>query len=105
MEERAIAPDNQGRDDATWRFITFGWLRESPLVDETSIGEERLSYGIIGRYEYICTYGTTRVVKTTIESMRRFLGCNRSVLTALKPGERKEVTIRHRHYVLERRML
>jgi hypothetical protein len=27
--ERAVAPDDQKRDDAVWRFITHGWLRKN----------------------------------------------------------------------------
>ncbi len=27
--ERAVAPDNQERDDAVWRLITHGWLRKN----------------------------------------------------------------------------
>ena len=43
--EHAIAPDSTDRDDATWRFITHGWMmhRQSPVSSQKAKNSHKVS--------------------------------------------------------------
>ena len=81
------APNDQSRDDATWRFITWGWQKESPGA---SLPNTRFTKRHPRSIYYINKNGDT-ISSSDYEYICSIVSCSERVLTHIRLNEEKVI--------------